>query len=37
MSNIIEEFFYGNIEPQALSTEITAKLQNKIVSVQSMT
>ncbi len=30
MSNIIEEFYYGNIEPQALSTEITPKLKKKL-------
>lgn len=30
MSNIIEDFYYGNIEPQALSTEITPKLKKKL-------
>ena len=30
MSSIIEEFYYGNIEPQALSTEITPKLKKKL-------
>lgn len=30
MSNIIEEFYYGNIEPQALSTEITPILKKKL-------
>lgn len=30
MSNIIEEFYYGNIEPQELSTEITPKLKKKL-------
>ncbi|MBR4049508.1 MAG: hypothetical protein IKK09_03345 [Clostridia bacterium] len=30
MSNFIEEFYYGNIEPQALSTEITPKLKKKL-------
>ena len=30
MSNIIEEFYYGNIEPQALSTELTSKLKKKL-------
>ncbi len=30
MSNFIEEFFYSNIEPQALSTEITPKLKKKL-------
>lgn len=33
MSNIIEEFYYGNIEPQALSTEITSKLKKKLSSL----
>ncbi len=30
MSNIIEEFYYSNIEPQELSTEITPKLKKKL-------
>ena len=30
MSNIIEEFYYGNIEPQDLTTEITPKLKKKL-------
>ena len=30
MSSIIEEFYYGNIEPQTLSTEITPKLKKKL-------
>ena len=30
MFNIIEEFYYGNIEPQELTTEITPKLKNKL-------
>ena len=30
MSNIIEELFYGNLEPQELSTEITPKLKRKL-------
>ena len=30
MSNIIEELFYGNLEPQALSTEITPRLKKKL-------
>ena len=30
MSSIIEEFYYGNIEPQALSTELTSKLKKKL-------
>ncbi len=33
MSNIIEELFYGNLEPQALSTEITPKLKKKLSSL----
>ena len=30
MLNIIEELFYGNLEPQELSTEITPKLKKKL-------
>lgn len=30
MSNFIEEFYYGNIEPQELTTEITPKLKKKL-------
>ena len=30
MSNIIEEFFYGNLEPQELTTEITPKLKKRL-------
>ena len=30
MPNIIEEFYYGNIEPQELTTEITPKLKKKL-------
>ena len=30
MSSIIEEFYYGNIEPQALSTELISKLKKKL-------
>ena len=30
MSNFIEEFYYGNFEPQSLSTEITPKLKKKL-------
>ena len=30
MSSNIEEFYYGNIEPQALSTELTSKLKKKL-------
>ena len=33
MLNIIEELFYGNLEPQALSTEITPKLKKKLSSL----
>ena len=31
MSNIIEDFYYGNIEPQELNSELTPKLK-KILS-----
>lgn len=30
VSNIIEELFYGNLEPQELSTEITPRLKKKL-------
>ena len=30
MANFIEEFYYGNIEPQTLSTELTPKLRKKL-------
>ena len=30
MSDFIESFYYGNIEPQALSTELTLKLRKKL-------
>ena len=30
MSTIIEELFYGNLEPQELTTEITPKLKKKL-------
>ena len=30
MSSILEDFYYGNIEPQTLSTEITPKLKKKL-------
>lgn len=30
MSNFIEELYYGNIEPQELSTELSAKLKKKL-------
>ena len=30
MSNIIEDLFYGNLEPQELTTEITPKLKKKL-------
>lgn len=30
MSNIIEELFYGNLEPQELTTEITRRLKKKL-------
>lgn len=33
MSSIIEEFYYGNIEPQELTTEITPKLKKKLSSL----
>ena len=30
MSNVIEELYYGNLEPQELTTEITPKLKKKL-------
>ena len=33
MKNIIEEFFYGNIEPQELNTHLTPKLRSKLKEI----
>ena len=33
MSNVIEELYYGNLEPQELTTEITPKLKKKLSSL----
>lgn len=30
MSNIIEELYYGNIEPQELNSELSSKLSKKL-------
>ena len=30
MSNIIEDFYYGNIEPQEVNSELTPKLKRKL-------
>ena len=30
MSNMIEDFYYGNIEPQEVNTELTPKLKKKL-------
>ena len=30
MASIIEEFYYGNIEPQELNSELTPKLKKKL-------
>ena len=30
MSNILEELYYGNIEPQALSSDLSGKLSKKL-------
>ena len=30
MSSVLEDFYYGNIEPQELTTEITLKLKKKL-------
>lgn len=34
--NYIEELYYGNIEPQELTTEITPKLKKKLRELVSM-
>lgn len=33
MSNVIEELYYGNLEPQELTIEITPKLKKKLSSL----
>ena len=33
MSNVIEELYYGNLEPQELTTEIRPKLKKKLSSL----
>ena len=30
MSNIIQDFYYGNIEPQEVNSELTPKLKKKL-------
>ena len=30
MTNIIEDFYYGNIEPQEVNSELTPKLKKKL-------
>ena len=30
MSNIIEDFYYGNLEPQEINSELTPKLKKKL-------
>lgn len=30
MSKFIEDFYYGNIEPQELNSELSARLKNKL-------
>ena len=30
MSNIIEDFYYGNLEPQECNSELTSKLKKKL-------
>ena len=34
MSNIIEDFYYGNIEPQEVNSELTPKLKKKLKALQ---
>ena len=33
MSNIIEDFYYGNIDPQEVNSELTPKLKKKLNSL----
>ncbi len=33
MSSVLEDFYYGNIEPQELTTEISPKLKKKLSSL----
>ena len=33
MASIIEDFYYGNIEPQELNSEVTPKLKKKLSSL----
>ena len=33
MSDFIEEFYYGNIEPQEISTELSSELKRKLDSL----
>ena len=33
MSNIIEDFYYGNLEPQEVNSKLTPKLKKKLSSL----
>ena len=33
MPNFIEEFYYGNIEPQEITTELRAEVRNKLAAL----
>ncbi len=33
MSNIIEAFYYGNVEPQEVNSELTPKLKKKLSNI----
>ena len=33
MANIIEDFYYGNLEPQEVNSELTHKLKKKLSSL----
>lgn len=33
MPNFIEELYYGNIEPQEITTELKAKVRNKLAAL----
>ena len=33
MSDFIEEFYYGNIEPQEITTELRAEVRNKLAAL----
>ena len=34
MANIIEDFYYGNLEPQEVNLELTSKLKKKLSNIE---